>query len=224
MNVISAYLTRQVNGGGGVDAFKKKHLNKLKQAVMTGNFTAFIETLYLKLVPDIQVDLINNYGEERERQNAYVAGKLGEGWMWSDIAHAQAFFKGSSWVVGGRDGLKACLHHFYGQETPSTQGQRCIVRNSAVAGICGLLCLIDPLEQMTPAALDVYTETYETGGAYSQTWCRLTALTTIPIFSNAQAAQMYMSRVNTYIDSKSDNDLQSISDLMDSDLYEYEYE
>lgn len=220
MNVVSAYLIRQV-ATDSTEEFKKSHLGKLKTAVTSGRYNEFVETLYLKLIPDGQVDLTGSDGT-RTRYNPYVAGKLGEGWRYNDVAHAQAYHKGASWVVGGRDGLKACLRYWYGPDPPVSDC-RCIHYSSPTAGICQIQAYIG--EDGEPGALYVYMEDYQTtSGQYTNYYHKLFASSSIPIFTSYQAAQSYESLVDIYINSKLDSDLDNISDLMDADLFGFDYD
>ena len=222
MVTISAYLTRQVNGGGGTDAFKKKHLNKLKNAVMLGDFDSFIQTLHVIVSPEgqLQFETTNQGGRTQYIYNPYTSERYVEGW--STIEGSRIYYKGASFVPSGRDGLRACL---YKQEHLNWQGK--IGADTVDSGhYCGTNQIGSPDYHGRPQSeMQWYIEDFtSTSGSSESHEYRITALCTIPIFSSYEAAMSYESLVDTYIDSKDDDDLRNISDLMDSDLLDFDYD
>lgn len=223
MNVITAYLTRQVAAAGNSQKFKNNHLQKLKTAVTTGDLDAFIATLHVIYVPDGETQYIRSDGDELHLYNPYTTERYAEGWYTAQ-SDVRRYYKGASAVVDGSRGLKACLYH---EEDVRGVG-RIYTKDDGIGATLMYLNLNgNPDYHGRPTtALNWYTEEWsETSySGLTTNFYPTTVMCTIPIFRSYESAAQYMSLVNTYYNSKDDDDLDNISDFMDSDMYDYDYE
>ena len=214
MVTISAYLTRQVNGGGGKEEFTRDFLNRLKNAVLSGDFDRFVETMHVIITPDGQLNFETTAqgGRTEYIYNPYTTERYVEGWYTYD--GVRAYYKGSSWVKEGSEGLASCLAVGADRKHIDSWG------NMEITAVGR------PDYHGRPTShLLWYTETYtETTPWNTSTMYLTTTLCTIPIFTRTESAQLYLSYVADFCDSKSDNDFNNIKNIMESDLYDYDYE
>ena len=67
MNVISAYLTRQVNGGGGgKEEFTRDFLDRLKNAVLLGDLDGFVETMHVIITPESRLNIFITHIQQKD--------------------------------------------------------------------------------------------------------------------------------------------------------------
>lgn len=222
MNVITAYLTRQVAAAGNSQQFKKKHLQKLKTAVTTGDLDAFIATLHVILVPDGQTQSVRSDGDEGNIYNPYTTERYTEGW-YTASSDIRRYYKGASAIADGSRGLHACLYH---EDDWQGVGHVYARDDGGMGTLMYLHIVYRPDYHGKPStSLNWYTEEWsQTSGNVTTTYYPTTVMCTIPIFRSYESAAQYMSLVNTYYNSKDDDDLDNISDFMDSDMYDYDYE
>ena len=214
MNLISAYLTRQVNGGGGgKEEFTRDFLDRLKNAVLLGDLDGFVETMHVIITPEGQLNReTTQQGIPPEYiYNPYTTERYVEGW-YTETGGIRCYYKGASWVANGANGVCACLYKW----DKFIDGY----------GDIGLNMITNPNYHGRPTtALTWNTETWtQSSWGIDVTHYLTTTLCTIPIFSSYEFAQMYSSRVATYCNSKSDDDFNEIKSIMENYLYDYDYE
>ena len=218
MNVVSAYLIRQVASGGGTDEYISNYIRKMKQAVTSGNLTAFIEDLHVILSPDGQLAYtITSTGRESNIYNPYTVDRAGEGWGTASANGRWA--KGCSAIVNGEYGIAACLYY---SEAQGWWSEIRSVYDSTLGDSLIWLNTCSRSDQHVPGeGLNWQTSD---GADETRTWQRTTTLCTIPILASYEAAVIHIERVLRYCSSKQDSDLDDVESNMKNNLYDYEYE
>lgn len=200
MNVVSAYLIRQVAEEQGSDA--DDICSAMKSARNANDPTQYIKTRYVKL-GNSYVPVWENYNGYNTEEKDYAP---------SMIQDETYIYHGCARMKAGVDGLAYCL---YKQEmTPLTA-----IEYFAASGTGDLWCDRRDESVSTGDITETHGNCYliaNTGESYGITYYETHITKNVPVFDTMALANEYATRVSTYWDSGEDIDLEDLRAFLES--------